>query len=162
MNKFCGEYKKLKHMGYKFQKLYADNYKTYRKDNILIWVMDNDVQIGHLSAKLSGIVIDMVCNDTYPVFEEAKEYYRNGRLTLRFEIGEPKSCLINENTGEIVERKKFMKARYKKYPNDIGKYLDYYATGFEEFNLGIKCKEAILELYKKGWFLKGEFLNIYV
>lgn len=148
MNKFCGEYKELKYMGYKFQKLYADNYKTYRKDNILIWVMDNDVQIGHLSAKLSGIVIDMVCNDTYPVFEEVKEY---GRFKLRFEVGEPKSCLINEDTGEIIERKKFMAERFKKYPNDIGKYLDYYATGFEEFNLGQACKDAILELHKKGW-----------
>ena len=73
MNKFCGEYKKLKHMGYKFQKLYANNYKTYRKDNILIWVMDNDVQIGSLSAKLSGYIIEAVCNDTYPVFKEVKE-----------------------------------------------------------------------------------------
>ena len=31
------------------------------------------------------------------------------------------------------------------------KYLNYYDTGFEEFNLSIDCKNAILELHEKGW-----------
>jgi len=151
MAHFCGEYKELKYMGYRFQKLYAMNYKSYRKDNIMIWVMGNDVQIGSLGAKLTDAIIDMVCNDTYPIYRKVKEYYRGSRLALRFEVGESKSCVVNKETGEVIERKKFMAERFKKYPNDIGKYLDYYGTGFEEFNLGMACKDAILELHKKGW-----------
>ncbi len=35
--KFTGDYSKLQSMGYTFQKLYADNYMSWRKDDLIIW-----------------------------------------------------------------------------------------------------------------------------
>jgi len=35
--KFVGEYKQLQSMGYTFQKLFAGNYMSWRKDDLIIW-----------------------------------------------------------------------------------------------------------------------------
>jgi len=93
--------------------------------------MNNDIQIGSLGEQMTDTIIKMIINDTYPVYRKVKEWGKDTIHYLRFEIGEPKSCLINQDTGEIVERKKFMAELLKKYPDYIEKYLNYYETGFE-------------------------------
>ena len=41
--KFTGDYKKLKSMGFEFQKLYANNYMQWHKNHFRVWKKGSDI-----------------------------------------------------------------------------------------------------------------------
>lgn len=103
--KFTGDFKKLIPMGFEFCKLFASNYKVYHKNDIWIWVAQGGyVEIKDLYNN-SGYVAKMFLDGTYPVWEEDTNKYD----LIFFEKGRPKSCMMNEETGEILERDIFNK-----------------------------------------------------
>jgi len=106
--KFTGNFKDLKPMGFKFNKLFANNYKVYEKNDIWIWVANGGyVEIRDLYS-LSGYVLKAIWNDTFPLYEEDVPF-RDGLL---FKKGDRKSCMINQKTGEIIERRLFVNGGY--------------------------------------------------
>ena len=103
--KFTGDFKKLIPMGFTFHKLFASNYKVYEKNRVWIWVAQGGyVEIKDLYDN-SGYVAKMFLNGTYPIWEEDTNKYD----LLFFEKGRPKACIMNEKTGEILERCEFNK-----------------------------------------------------
>lgn len=134
--KFTGKFKDLKKMGFTFHKLFADNYKVYEKDGIWIWVAEGGyVEIKDLY-NLSGYVLKAIWDDTYPVYKEDVSLLE-GRLL--FKKGERKSCMINQETGEIIERRIFV----KKYCDENAEY-DYEL--FREVSIYKKTFEFAKEL----------------
>lgn len=72
--KFTGDFKKLIPMGFKFHKLFANNYKVYEKDEVWIWVAYGGyVEIDDHYGK-SGHIAKRILDGTYPIFEEDKVY----------------------------------------------------------------------------------------
>ena len=77
---FVGDWKKLKPLGYKFQKLYAANYICYHKGNeysteeIWIWKKGKDIQCSTLNALETSFLIkylmdkNFILEDKYPRF----------------------------------------------------------------------------------------------
>jgi hypothetical protein len=47
--KFTGKYAELKHLGYKFQKLFAGNYMSWSKDRVFIFKKGSDVTHGNVN-----------------------------------------------------------------------------------------------------------------
>lgn len=134
--KFIGKFADLKKMGYNFHKLYAMNYKVYVKDGVLIWVAGRDVEFNNInhSAKIAKMVFD----DTYPVYKEDTSYgNKDGPgLFITFKKGEPLSCIINKETGEVIIHKIFIKEHGYEYDRDL----------YQESFVSLKLMEAIREL----------------
>ena len=96
--KFTGRFRDLKPLGYKFHKLFANNYKVYEKNDIWIWVARGGyVEVGDFY-KLSPYVIKVILDDTYPKRGEDSMF----RGTVLFPAGSPAPCHIHRDTGEIV------------------------------------------------------------
>ena len=103
--KFTGDFKDLIPMGFKFQKLFARNYKVYHKNDVWIWVAHGGyVEIDDFY-NLSGYIVKAVWEGTFPIHE--KDVIFGGRRF--FKKGNRKSCMINRKTGEIIERSEFAK-----------------------------------------------------
>lgn len=62
---FTGDYAQLKHMGFKFQKLFASNYMQWhhKKADISIWKKGADVQISRIMG-MEGILLQMMLDNT--------------------------------------------------------------------------------------------------
>lgn len=111
--KFTGDFKQLKPMGFTFHKLYARNYKVYEKSKVWIWVAHGGyVEIADFFS-LSGYIVKAIWDGTFPVYEEDVTL---GDM-LFFKKGDRKACMINRETGEIIERREFTK-RYGEYDYD--------------------------------------------
>lgn len=134
--KFTGKFTDLKKMGYKFHKLYAMNYKVYIKDGILIWVGGRDIEFNNInhSAKIAKMILD----DTYPVYKEDTGYGdKDGPgLYIFFEKGYPRSCIINNETGEVFIHKVFFEKHGYEYNHDV----------YRELLVNTKLIEAVKEL----------------
>jgi len=115
--KFTGNFKDLKPMGFKFHKLFANNYKVYNKDKVWIWVAEGGyVEIGSYYG-LSGYILKAIWEDTYPVHEKDVDYGEKLSF-INIKKGDRKQCKINEKTGEIIERREFN----KKFCDENGEY----------------------------------------
>jgi hypothetical protein len=144
--KFTGNFKDLKGMGFKFHKLFANNYKVYEKDKIWIWVARGGyVEVADFY-ELSGYIVDAIWNDTFPVYEKNVDY--GEKLSwLNRKKGDKKPCQINRKTGEIVERREFTKKycdENGEYDYDLWRELSIYKETFES----IKELKDIMEIVK--------------
>lgn len=115
--KFTGKFKELKGMGFKFHKLFANNYKVYEKNGIWIWVAHGGyIEIEDFYGK-SAYIAKMILDDTYPKREKDSMF----RGKVLFSKGEPKPIYMikknNELTGEYVTNLTFA----ERYEDD-----DYY------------------------------------
>lgn len=116
--KFTGKIEDLKKMNFKFQKLYARNYKVYSKNDVWIWVAGGfSIEISDFFSN-SDVIIDAVLNDTYPLYKEDR-LLPNGQVF--FKKGEPMGCVMNKKTGELIAYSDFL----KKYKTS---YLDFRVT----------------------------------
>ena len=134
--KFTGKFADLKEMGYKFHKLYAMNYKVYIKDGILIWVGGRDIEFRNTdhSAKIAKMILD----DTYPVYKKDTSYGdKDGPgLYISFKKGDPLSCIINNETGEVFPNAEFAKKHGYDYNHDV----------YHELCVSMKLIDAVKEL----------------
>jgi hypothetical protein len=123
--KFTGDFKDLKPMGFTFHKLYARNYKVYEKSKVWIWVAHGGyVEIDDFFS-LSGYIVKAIWDGTFPVYEKDAVY----NDMLFFKKGDRKACMINQKTGEIIERREFTK-RYcdenQEYDYDLFREVSIY------------------------------------
>ena len=104
--KFVGDFKQLIPMGFKFHKLFANNYKVYERHKVWIWVAHGGyVEIDDFYG-LSGYILRAVWDNTYPAY--AKDVIMEGKLAwLSIKKGDKKPCMINRETGEIIDRREF-------------------------------------------------------
>jgi len=113
MVKFTGDFKELMPMGFKFHKLFANNYKVYSKNDVWIWVAHG----GYVEFKdlygLSGYAIKMLLDDTYPVYEE-DVILPSIPERIMFKKGDPRGCRINDK-GDILSYKEYCKLYQPKY-----------------------------------------------
>jgi len=145
MESYCytGDIKKLKPNGWIFQKLYARNYKTYRKDNIIMYVVSNmRIEIDNIKAKYQPKVIEFIIDnidkpDSFwqskseiPIFKDtlfANWVLQDGEIITR------KQANINKRDWHLAWEK----------DNDI-EYLE------DGTRLGIELINSIKELIKLG------------
>jgi hypothetical protein len=117
--KFIGDFKKLIPMGFTFHKLFARNYKVYEKNKVWIWVAHGGyVEIDDFY-NLSGYIVKAIWEGTFPVYEKDVDYGEK-LAWLNIKKGDKKPCMINRETGKIIERREFT----KKYCDENGEY-DY-------------------------------------
>jgi hypothetical protein len=117
---FTGDFKKLIPMGFTFHKLFASNYKVYEKSKVWIWVAQGGyVEVADFH-ELSGYIVKAIWEGTFPVHDADVIY---GGRTF-FKKGDRRSCMINMETGEIIERREFFK-RYGKGDGTYGEEYDY-------------------------------------
>lgn len=95
--KFNIDTKKLKGMGYTFQKLYARNYKTYSKKvgcyKVWIWVKDKSIEVTQFQYNDKNIIAFYEANANSPLFNEISVVFK-----------EPKNYIVvlsNGETGEV-------------------------------------------------------------
>jgi len=117
--KFTGKFKELMPLGYKFHKLFARNYRVYRKENVWIWVMQREVMIRDLFLPNCAAVAQAIIDNTYPVYEKTIDY-GIPPIHLRFEKGRPKSVIIDTQEHTLILRSKFIKENG--YPYDFERY----------------------------------------
>lgn len=60
---FIGDFKKLKSMGYRYQKLFAHNYICYHKNELWIWKKGNEVEITDFNTRSSKLFEYLVLNN---------------------------------------------------------------------------------------------------
>jgi len=121
MLKFVGKFRDLKPLGYTFQKLYAMDYKTYRKKYVLIWVSHREVMINHLSRFNSAHIAKLILENKYPVYPKDVWYGKN----LFFKKGEPRPCMLDRQTGKVVAHKDFMRADGFNFEYDYERYHEF-------------------------------------
>jgi len=120
--KFTGDFKKLIPMGFKFYKLYANNYKVYEKNKVWIWVAYGGyVEIDDYYEN-SIHIAKRILDGTYPVHKEDRVY--NGFFTTK--KGKPKSCVMDMETGEIIEKIVFIRSIGADAEYDYNRYRDIY------------------------------------
>lgn len=159
MVKFSGDFKELKPMGFRFQKLYAHNYKAYIKDeeDMLIWVAGRDIIFNNIRSKYLEKVFKMIIDDTYPIYE--RTYYwkdRKGNDTdqVFFEKGSPRMCIVDKETDEIMSHDAFMRKWKIVYP-DVHDYMEFAHSGrFSDLILHkrhIKLVKTMVERRMFSW-----------
>jgi len=114
---YNGKFKDLKPMGFTFHKLYANNYKVYEKNKVWIFVARREIEVRDLYNN-SAYIIKLIIDNKYPLYKEDSMF---GDQIL-FNKGEPKGCILEYDTGEVMTYQKFLKkygsyleADYKKY-----------------------------------------------
>lgn len=143
--KFTGDFKILKPMGFTFGKYFAKNYKAYAmkhgewSTDMMIWVKGRDVQISSFDNLLSFYAAKYILNGTYPVYEEDYKF-EHGNLLIEHKKGEPLSCKVNINTGEIIPFSEFVKM----YKDKWEQYID---DGWRELNIPVRIFELMKEFF---------------
>ena len=127
--KFIGDWKELKPMGFTFHKLFASNYKVYEKNKIWIWVAHGGyVEVADFY-NLSGYIVKAIWGGTFPVYEKDIGY--GDKLSwLNRKKGDKKPCMINRETGEIIERMEFKRIYGEDYDYDLFRELSIYMETF--------------------------------
>lgn len=127
---YVGDFKLLKQMGYKYQKLYAANYICYHKDGIWIWRKGKELEI--------------------------EDLYSDSHLVLQYFIDNGFDIdKIMKNHILIVDMANNMLEPYDVYKHEFGfgfnkvKLEDYWET-HRKFYISEKIIEPLKELYKKG------------
>jgi len=115
--KFTGKFKELVPLGYTFHKLFANNYRVYRKNDIWIWVSRREIMIKDLFMPDCAAVAKAITDGTYPVYEKTIDY-GIPPVHLRFEKGRPKSVIIDTQEHTVTLRSKFMKEWLYEYDHD--------------------------------------------
>lgn len=145
MIKFTGKFKDLKDRGFKFLKLFASNYKVYRKENIYIWVAHGGyVELGGLGDR-SGLIMKTIIEDKYPVYEEDFFLPAISGDKPFFKKGEPRTVMIDDETDELIPQDVFIKKYRDKYKT-LEEYFDFKSAGFTELILHKRHLDAIKEL----------------
>ncbi len=123
--KFTIDIKKLKGLGYTFQKLYARNYKTYRKDigkggrTIWLWVLERRIEIDDWFSDTGAILEFYKKNRNHPEFD---------RLNKAGEKWNYYKIRLCNSTGEIIEydNKEYYQELSSKDDKSIEKYFEKY------------------------------------
>jgi hypothetical protein len=141
MIEFTGDFKDLIPMGFKFHKLFANNYKVYEKNKVWIWVAHGGyVEISdHYDNSVH--IAKMILDGTYPVYKEDKDY-----KIFTIKKGKPKPCTINRKTGEIVDTMELMRSvgGHDKWIEMVDR------DDYRDVSLYRKTMETIKELAEKG------------
>ena len=131
--KFTGDFKKLIPMGFKFHKLFANNYKVYEKNGVWIWVSQGGYVEIDDHYDNSGYIAKRILDGTYPIYEENKDL---GPFIIK--KGEPRGCVINKKTGEISITADLIRS--------IGGYDNYDFDTYRDMYLNKKTMETIKEI----------------
>jgi len=143
--KFTGKFKELVPLGYTFHKLFANNYRVYRKENVWIWVSRREVTIKDLFLPDCAAVAKAIMDSTYPVYEKTIDY-GIPPIHLRFEKGTPKSVLVDTQEHTIILRSKFVKENGFEYDHDR----------YHELLIGKATFNEVKELHKLNLIEIGE------
>lgn len=133
MIKFTGDFKKLIPMGFTFHKLFARNYRVYEKNKVWVWVAQGGyVEISdHYNNSVH--IAKKILDGTYPVHEEDRDY---GIFVMK--KGKPKACVINRQTGEIMETRNYIRS--------LKREEDYDYENIRDVSLYLSTMETIKEL----------------
>lgn len=161
--KFTGKFPKLKEMGYKLLKLYANNYKVYNKKleksfNIWVWVAHGGyIEINDLYSNTKNFVEAIKTINWETVTEQtsflgAKKYKR---MFVRINHSFPeRGYLITDKSLELETILSLPEdARKNLGQDDYDLYDKSYAEVHKQFDREIRiteetCKELLLELDK--------------
>lgn len=133
-------------MGFTFHKLYARNYKVYRLDDMWIWVSRRVVIFKDLDKDQFDKVFQMIISNTYPLYEEI--IYLMDRVF--FDVDDPKMCIMDKVTGEIISHDEFLIKWTKEFPDPIEYSRYVHGSGrFRELILHKRHINLIKELHKR-------------
>ena len=143
--KFIGDFKELIPMGFKFMKLFASNYKVYRKERTWVWVAQGGyVEYSDFGTVQTAYIFKKVLDGTYPVYDK-DTWFPSKPPYIMFKKSEPKSCVINEE-GNIIAYDKFCKLHCHKF-NTLEKYWDWkFDSGWRELFVHQKEIDVIKEI----------------
>jgi hypothetical protein len=145
--KFIGDFKDLKPMGFTFHKLYARNYKVYALHDLWIWVSRCVVRFKDFDGPIFDKIYHMIIHGTYPLYTEPS--YLMDRIL--FDVGAPKMCILDKETGEITEHVKFLKRWKVAYP-DLHAYGEFvYGSGrFRDLIIHPRHIDLLKTLHERG------------
>lgn len=158
--KFTGNFKKLKAMGYEFQKLYARNYKVYHKQiprsfRIWIWVANGGyIEIDDLYSNTKSFVETVKSinwNEIKPIVGfTSNEPYK--RVYIRFSHEHPeRGCQVADHHFDLEVIMSFPEEKRKDYYKDKEAYDAAYNKVREYYDREIvvmenSAKELLAEL----------------
>lgn len=147
--KYTGRYKDLMPAGYKFQKLYARNYRTYRfqcsiNDSIWIFQKGNDIEILDFYAKSGFLVQSFVKNR-----DRLSELYEDDFLRVRMDTKTGK--LRHYDLAERRHAWKIEQRLHDRADTDRGQVaLDLYYKKWMLGSIPKKMVEEVLRLWDAG------------
>lgn len=74
--KFTGDYAQLKHMGYTFHKLFADNIMTWNRDDLGLWIRKRGGYLYHGNLDLYKLIAFLKTNPVGRQHDGAITYYK--------------------------------------------------------------------------------------
>jgi hypothetical protein len=148
MAKYTGKYRDLKPRGYVFQKLYARNYRTYRKefgcnDSILIYQKGNDIELMDLYSR-SGLLINCIIKNRDKLFDIIEDNHFHMRMNNK--TGQ----IYNYNMGERRFIWKLERRLYKRMEKYGKRALDLYYKKWRIAFIPMDMIIEILDLYDAG------------
>jgi hypothetical protein len=115
---------KLKGMGYIFQKLYARDYKTYRKKvghyTIWLWVKEHRLEVNDWFDSTIDVINFFKENQNDPIFE--KESFLGGKRSMKI--------LLNRDTKHIIK----FESIHQEYIDAFNSFQTPDETIWEEYN----------------------------
>jgi len=146
MPKYTGKYRDLMPTGYKFQKLFARNYRCYYKEFgiceewLKIWQKGNDIEIMDLYSK-SGWVINLLIKHR----EKIPALIDNNSLSLRMNTKNGRCWNYDgAERRHVMKIEKRMHDRMKKYGNTA---WDLYFKKWRMIYMEVGMITEILRLY---------------
>lgn len=146
MAKYTGKYRDLIPSGYIFQKLYASNYRNYRKEFgickkwLHIWQKGNDIEIMDFFSK-SGWLIQKIVMDR----DKIPSLIDHGSFSIKMNTKNGKIYLLDQ-----AERKYIWKIEYRLYKREDKKALDLYYKKWKKSHIPEGMITEILRLYDAG------------
>ena len=151
---YTGELTLLKGIGYRFQKLYAKNHKTYIKDKMFLFVIEGMVlEYSRIDDEIQKITIDFILKNK----DENKDFWMSqGKFG-----SSAKYCVTR--FGNLMLRSDYTKNRVTYY-DDMNDFIDKESSGKYSKDDIDKIYETIdaKEFSRDPYYIDIKFINLVI
>lgn len=150
---FTGDIKKLKDIGYKFQKLYAKNYKTYSKEKIIMYVVDKmAIEINNMDEHTNVLIKYILDNKNKSKSFWVEDTILNTNPPMPYN---DRPLQVITAFGNIISSSEYLK-NHKIYMKDLGKICNKRDAKFFGKISEEEAERQFIEL-DKGEFSRESF-----
>jgi len=142
--KFTGKYAELNKLGYKFQKLYANNYQQWNKKDYRIWRKGSEVTHDGLGQMFPSIVEKLFTLDISNLPFTESEYIIDYFFMFIYVHRKTNTCMFDKTDWFIG-----MKREVESYQGEDETL--YYDNPWKKVILSESSLKPLIELYNKGW-----------
>jgi hypothetical protein len=144
MVQYTGDFKSLIPSGWRFQKLYAKNYRAYMKDDMLIWQAGREFKIDHYGEYTSVLISHVMEHGV-----ESLAYHDSlfGENNVRYWIILDRKNLKLIKYGSL-ERREYVESLHRVGSRDVS--ADDFFAQYREANVSENTMKTLQDFIKTG------------